>query len=207
MIAALSSLDVSNLACARGNRAVFSGLGFRLEAGRALAVEGANGAGKSSLLRMLAGFLTPLAGAIRITAKDGAVIADGEERAQLVGWLGHQDGVKPQLTALENLSFYAQLYARGDADLMHALDEVGLSRARDLPGQYLSAGMKKRLALARLKLAARPLWLMDEPLAALDAKAKALAAEMIRGHCAGGGMAIAATHEALGVDCEKLVLA
>ena len=201
----LSSLDVDKLACARGGRAVFHNLDFRVEAGQVLALEGANGAGKTSLLRMLGGFLAPLAGTIRLTTKADAAITDAEERGRCIGWLGHHDGVKPQLTALENLAFYAQLYGR-DADLACALDDVGLARARDLPGQYLSAGMKKRLALARLKVSARPLWLLDEPLAALDVKAKRLTAEMIAAHCAEGGMVIAATHEPLGLDCAKLVL-
>ena len=202
---ALSSLEADGLACARGGRAVFRGLDFRIEAGQALALEGPNGAGKTSLLRMLAGFLTPLAGTIRMTTRDGAAISDEEERGRTIGWLGHHDGVKAPLSARENLAFYARLYdSPGDID--RALDDVGLTRARDLPGQYLSAGMKKRLALARLKLSARPLWLMDEPLAALDVNAKRLAADMIAAHCAHGGMVIAATHEPLGLDCAKLVL-
>ncbi len=205
-VIAILSLNVTGLACARGSRAVFKGLDFRIEAGDALALEGANGAGKTSLLRMLAGFLTPLAGTIELTTKDGHAICDAEERGRAIGWLAHQDGLKMQLTALENLAFYAQLYGKPETDLARALDDVGLARARDLPGQYLSAGMKKRLALARLKLSDRPLWLMDEPLAALDVKAKVLAAEMIREHCAHGGMVIAATHEPLGLDCAKLVL-
>lgn len=203
---ALASLDVSGLACARGNRGVFKGLDFRIASGEALALEGPNGAGKTSLLRLLAGFLTPLAGTILLTMKDGRSIADPEERGRLIGWLAHQDGLKMQLTACENLAFYARLYGKPQSDLERALDDVGLARARDLPGQYLSAGMKKRLALARLKLSGRPLWLMDEPLAALDVAAKALAADMIRVHCAHGGMVIAATHEPLGLDCAKLTL-
>jgi len=202
--AALAALEGAGLACVRGGRPVFSGLDFRIEAGAALALEGPNGAGKTSLLRMIAGFLTPLAGTIRIETGSGAV-SDAEERGHLIGWLAHQDGIKPQLTAAENLSFYARLYG-GGGDVENALGDVGLSRARDLPGQYLSAGMKKRLALARLKLCARPLWLLDEPLAALDTAGKALAARMIAQHCGQGGIAIAATHEPLGLDCGKLVL-
>ena len=202
--AALAALEATDLACVRGGRPVFSGLDFRIEAGTALALEGPNGAGKTSLLRMIAGFLTPLAGTIRIETKSGT-IADAEERGHLIGWLAHQDGIKPQLTAAENLAFYARLYG-GEGDIAKALGDVGLARARDLPGQYLSAGMKKRLALARLKLSSRPLWLLDEPLAALDVAAKQLAAGMIAQHCAKGGIAIAATHEPLGLDCEKLVL-
>lgn len=203
--ASISTLTVEGLACARGGRPVFSNLDFRIEAGRALALEGANGSGKTSLLRMLAGFLPPLAGTIRVIIKTGATVADAEERGRLAGWLGHQDGVKPQLTARENLAFYAGLYGR-DCDLAAALDRVGLARAGELPGQYLSAGMKKRLALARLELSGRPIWLMDEPLSALDVSARRLAARMIQDHCAAGGIAIAATHEPLGLDCAKLVL-
>ena len=204
-MSALSFLQADGLACARGGRPVFRDVAFRVRAGTALALEGANGAGKTSLLRMVAGFLAPLAGTIRIETTGAAAIADAEERARLIGWLGHHDGVKPQLSVLENLAFYARLYGR-DADLMGALDEVGLMRARDLPGQYLSAGMKKRLALARLKLISRPLWLMDEPLASLDAAAKRLAVRMIATHCAAGGIVVAATHEPLGLECAKLVL-
>lgn len=184
---------------------MFRNLDFRIEAGQALALEGPNGAGKTSLLRMLAGFITPVAGTIRMRTKDGAEIHDPEERGHRIGWLAHHDGIKPPLTTRENLVFYAGLYA-SEGDIDRALDDVGLRRARDLPGQYLSAGMKKRLALARLKLSQRPLWLMDEPLAALDVNAKKLVAEMIADHCAQGGMAIAATHEPLGLDCAKLIL-
>ncbi len=203
-VRALTSLTVEDLACVRGGRLVFRGLDFRAEAGAALAIEGANGAGKTSLLRLLAGLLAPQAGTIALDA-DGTNVTDGEERGKHVGWLGHQDGVKPQLTPAETLRFFAALHgAAADGD--DALRLVGLSRARDLPCQYLSAGQKKRLALARLKMSGRPLWLLDEPLAALDAAGKDLLRDMIVAHCASGGIAIAATHEPLGVDCARLVL-
>jgi heme exporter protein A len=192
-------LSAESLACIRGGRLVFRDLNFRAEAGQLLSVEGANGAGKTSLLRMLAGFLAPAAGTIGFGA-----VSDGEERGKHVGWLGHQDGAKPQLTPREALSFTAALYG---TKVTNELDAVGLSRTRDLPCQYLSAGQKKRLALARLKLSARPLWLLDEPLAALDAAGKALLQSMIAEHCAGGGLVIAATHEPLGLDGQRLVLA
>jgi len=201
----LRSLLAENLSCIRGGRLVFRDVGFRVEAGQALSLEGPNGAGKSSLLRMIAGFLTPASGAIRLT-NDGAEISDGEERGNFIGWLGHHDAAKPQLTPRETLRFFAELYgANGDIDL--ALEEVGLIRARDLPCQYLSAGQKKRLSLARLKLSARPLWLLDEPLAALDSAGKSLAARFIASHCASGGIAIVATHEALGIEATRLALA
>jgi heme exporter protein A len=132
-------------------------------------------------------------------------VEDAEERGKLVGWLGHQDAVKAQMTVLETLSFYARLYlSNGNVD--DAMGAVGLARLADLPGQYLSAGQKKRVALARLKLCGRPLWLMDEPLASLDAAGKAIAADLITAHCANGGIAIIATHEPLGIACERLVL-
>jgi heme exporter protein A len=193
------SLDSKNLTGIRGGRVLFRDLSFRVEAGRALCVEGANGAGKTSLLRMLAGFLAPASGTIRF-----GDAGDGEERGKRVGWLGHHDAVKPQMSVRETLAFFARLY---DGEMGDALDAVGLARLADLPGQYLSAGQKKRVALARLKISGRPLWLMDEPLASLDAAGKRIAADLVTAHCAGGGIAVIATHEPLGIDCERLVLA
>jgi heme exporter protein A len=200
-LSALSSLEVESLACIRGGRLVFRDLEFHANAGSALSIEGANGAGKTSLLRMLAGFLSPRAGTIRF----GADIVDGEERGKFVGWLGHHDGAKPQLTPGETLRFFADLHGT-NADADDALQSVGLSRARDLPCQYLSAGQKKRLALARLKTCGRPLWLLDEPLAALDAQGKISVRDLITAHCVSGGIVIAATHEPLGLDCARLTL-
>lgn len=184
---------------------MFRGLSFGVARGTALCVEGANGAGKTSLLRMLAGFLSPAEGAIRLRT-DGDDVTDGEERGKFAGWLGHHDGVKAQMTVRETLAFFSRLYG-ANADIGAALEAVGLARLADLPGQYLSAGQKKRVALARLKLGGRPLWLMDEPLASLDAAGKTIAAGLVSAHCAGGGIAVIATHEPLGIDCERLVLA
>ena len=200
----LTALSAENLACIRGSRLVFRELNFALSSGRALAIEGPNGAGKTSLLRMIAGFLAPSAGSVRLRSNAGE-IEDGEERGKFCGWLGHHDGIKPQLSVSENLNFYARLFG-ASAPMDAALSEVGLARLAELPGQYLSAGQKRRLALARLKISNRPLWLMDEPLAALDAAGKKLASEMIAAHCARGGMVIAATHEPLGIECAKLML-
>jgi len=200
----LGSLEAETVSCVRGSRVVFRGLNFRVEAGKVLAIEGANGAGKTSLLRLIAGFLSPAAGTIRL-ATEGGEIADAEERGRFIGFLGHQDGVKPQLTAAENLGFFAKLHG-ANANIAAALDAVGLARSADIPGQYLSAGQKKRLALARLKLCARPLWLLDEPLASLDAQGKALVRDMIGAHCARGAIVLAATHEPLGLDCARVTL-
>lgn len=189
----------------RGPRALFKNLNFRVEAGAALVVEGPNGAGKTSLLRMLAGFLPAAAGTICLRNAAGA-FSEAEERGKHIGWFGHQDGLKPQLTAKENLSFFARLYG-GQSDADAALAWAGLSRAADFPAQYLSAGQKKRLALARLKSCNRPLWLLDEPFAALDVDGKKRVEQMLAEHCAGGGMAVVATHEAMTLDAQRLALA
>jgi len=199
-----ASLLAENLTCVRGSRLVFRGVGFSVSGGQVLSLEGPNGAGKTSLLRVIAGFLTPAAGTIALRV-DGSDITDNEERGKYVGWLGHHDAAKPQLTSRETLTFFSRLYGvTGAIDAV--LETVGLTRASDLPCQYLSAGQKKRLALARLKLSARPVWLLDEPLAALDTGGKALAADLVKAHCASGGIVIAATHEPLGVDGAKLYL-
>jgi heme exporter protein A len=199
----ISSLTVEKLACARGERRLFESLSFRVTAGQALAVEGANGAGKTSLLRVLAGFLAPAAGRIvaRIAERE---IEDGEERGRLVGWLGHHDGLKPQLTVLEQLTFFAHLHgAKADPSL---LARVGLTRQAELPCRYLSAGQRRRLALARLLVSNRPLWLLDEPFAALDVNGQTLVAQLMAMHCGQGGIIIAATHDPLGLGNESLKL-
>jgi heme exporter protein A len=202
---ALSGIEANALMCLRGGRIVFRDVSFQVEAGEALAIEGPNGAGKTSLLRIVAGFLAPAAGAIRLRTQTGGQIFYDDERGKFAGWLGHHDAAKPQLTARETLNFFARLYSV-DEPVDPALEEAGLARAADLPCQFLSAGQKKRLALARLKLCQRPLWLLDEPLAALDANGKAFAASLIAAHCAMGGIAMIATHEALVLDCTKLAL-
>ncbi len=184
---------------------LFRDLAFSLAAGQVLALEGANGSGKTSLLRAIAGFLEQRDGAISIRLQDGTNVDGGEDRARYIGWLGHQDGAKPQMTARDALGFHVKFYGSG-GDVGSALTAVGLMRVRELPVQFLSAGQKRRLALARLSLSARPIWLLDEPLAALDAAGKALAADMITAHCRAGGMAIAATHESLGFDCAHVRL-
>ena len=200
----VSAIRVSDLACMRGGRIVFRDLSFEVAAGKALAIEGPNGAGKTSLLRLLAGFLAPLSGSVRLDTVDGE-IADNELRGLRVGFLGHQDAAKPQLTVLEQLQFYGHLYG-ADGDAPGALEQVGLSRLAGLPCQYLSAGQKKRLSLARLVVTKRPLWLVDEPLASLDVAGKALAASLFTKHCASGGIVIAATHETLGFTAARFEL-
>ena len=200
----IRSLTAEKLACVRGDRRVFSGLDFEVKSGEVLVVEGANGVGKTSLLRLIAGFLPPAEGAVRIATKE-KVIGDGEERGRHVGWLGHQDGIKPQLSVAEQLEFFAHLYGvRSEPD--GVLTRVGLSRQRGLPCRYLSAGQKKRLGLARLMVSARPLWLLDEPFAALDTNGRALAGELMQAHCATGGIVVAASHDPFGFAARTLRL-
>jgi heme exporter protein A len=204
-VTALSGLDIEALSLWRGERMLFRDLAFTVGAGEALQLEGPNGSGKTSLLRAIAGFLEPRAGTIRIRTNSGEALASGEERAGFIGWLGHQDGAKSQLTPKEALGFHARYY--GDpGDIDEALARVGLSRVGDLPVQYLSAGQKRRLALARLSLSARPAWLLDEPLASLDAAGKTFVTELVRQHCKDGGLAIVATHESIGIEGPRLTL-
>jgi heme exporter protein A len=200
----IKSVTAEKLACVRGERRVFTDLDFRVAGGEALVVEGANGVGKTSLLRLIAGFLVPASGSITLNIESGA-ISDGEERGHYVGWLGHQDAVKPQLNVAEQLEFFVHLYGVRSATAP-ALERVGLARQRDLPCRYLSAGQKKRLGLARLILSNRDVWLLDEPFAALDTAGRALAAQLMTAHCASGGIVVAATHDALGLAARSLRL-
>lgn len=199
-----TALALENICLLRGGRMLLSGLSLRLEAGAVLALQGPNGTGKTSLLRAIAGFLPLTSGTISIE-HNGVRLQDAEERGGLVGWLGHHDAIKPQLTVREQVVFWARLYASSQ-DVDEALRRFGLAGLADAPGQMLSAGQRRRLALARLVLSARPLWLLDEPLSALDEAGRGRAADAIAAHAAAGGIVIAATHEPLGVACQILSL-
>lgn len=192
----------------RGGRLVFRNLGFRARTGEVVSIQGPNGSGKTSLLRITAGLLRVTAGAIRFHSGERE-ITDAEERGGCAGWLGHQDAIKPQLTPEEALRFYSALYGKSakPAEIGAALEQFGLIRAARIPCQYLSAGQRRRLALARLTLMSRPVWLMDEPLAALDAEGKGTLRELIGAHCASGGIVLAATHDSLGLPSITLSLA
>lgn len=193
------ALAVEGLVCIRGERQLFENLNFRLASGEALLLHGPNGSGKSSLLRLLAGFLPPADGRV---LWDGVPVDDDPEahRARLQ-YLGHQDAMKPQLTAEENLLFWAQLLGLGAAEAATAaaaaLDAAGLARQRRLPGRYLSAGQKRRLALARLLVAPATLWLLDEPTNALDSAAVAWLGTVLAEHRARGGIVLLASHVAV----------
>jgi heme exporter protein A len=170
-----------------------------------LTLEGPNGIGKSSCLRILAGFLPQAAGEVQVQMHAGYTVSDPEERGRLCGWVAYADGVKSQLSVIENARYFAALYG-AKVDVASVLDRVGLTRLADLPGQYLSSGQRRRLGLARLILSGRPLWLMDEPLSSLDVAGRKFTAELIGEHCDDGGVAIVATHETLGLDVQRFFL-
>jgi heme exporter protein A len=191
-------LLVEDLRVERGGRAVLDGLGFSLSAGEALLVTGRNGAGKSTLLRTLAGLLPRQRGRV---AMEGA---SDEEPFAFVHYLAHADGLKAPLTARENLEFWARYLGaeRPDARSLapgKALERVGLGHVAETPVAILSAGQKRRIALARLLVAFRPLWLLDEPSSALDRASRERLAQAMADHRSGGGMIVAATHEPLGL--------
>ena len=196
-------LQAIGLAAFRGERLVFRDLDFALEVGGALLLTGPNGAGKSTLLRLLAGLLRPAAGRLDWDGEDA--LADLPAHARRVAYLGHQDAVKPGLTAAENLRFTARL---SGADAGDALAAVGLDDLADLPARMLSAGQKRRLALARLHLSRAALWLLDEPTLGLDAASVERLGGMLGAHREQGGLLIAATHLALPVpDAAQLAMA
>ncbi len=182
-------LQASGLAAFRGERLVFRDLDFAVGAGGALLLTGPNGSGKSTLLRLLAGLLRPAAGTLTWDGADA--LADLAMHARRVAYVGHQDAVKPGLTAAENLRFAARL---SGGNVRDALAAVGLEELADLPGHMLSAGQRRRLALARLALSEAPLWLLDEPTLGLDAVSVERFGAMLKAHRAGDGMVIAATH-------------
>ena len=196
-------LVVSDLAVERNGRPLFAGLGFALGPGRALAVTGENGVGKSSLLRALAGLLPRAAG--RVTLRHGP--ADEAPLGERAHYLGHGNGLKAGLTAAENLGFRQRWYGgRGGATPREALGVVGLAHCADLPVGLLSAGQTRGVALAGLLVAPRPLWLLDEPATALDREAEGLLVGMLRRHLAAGGLAVMALHAPLALPMATLRL-
>ncbi len=188
-------LNADNLACIRGGREVFAGLKFSLSDGEAMLVTGRNGAGKSSLLRLIAGLVRPSAG--RLELDGGEAEASISEQAHYVG---HDDAVKPSLSVIENLQFWAEFLGSGYFDVAAAIAAVDLAPLADLPAAYLSAGQRRRLSIARLVAVERPIWLLDEPTSALDAPSQARLAGLMRDHLAGGGMIVAAAHGPIGLE-------
>lgn len=186
-------LFASDLVCVRGGREVFAGLEFALSAGEALIVTGRNGAGKSSLLRMIAGLVRIAGGHLQLEGGDPELSIPEQTH-----YLGHQDALKPSLSVQENLYFWAKYLGNGSGG--EVLAEVGLESLADLPAGYLSAGQRRRLSLARLLAVRRPIWLLDEPTSALDAASQSRLSDFMRRHLAGGGMIVAATHGPIGLE-------
>jgi heme exporter protein A len=200
-------LSARSLLVERGGRAIVKDVSFELASGEALLVLGRNGAGKSTLLRALAGLLPLRGGEVVFTGGEAALLS---ERAHYVG---HADGLKSALTALENLAFWASMLGAAEEapkrklSPQQALEKVGLSRIGDFPVGYLSAGQKRRVALARLFVAPRPVWILDEPATAIDVGTQEKFAASMAEHRAGGGMILAATHAPLGlIDAKELRL-
>jgi len=195
-------LIAENLACRRGERLVFTGVSFRLAAGGALMVTGANGSGKTSLLRLLATLSTPAAG--RLVWGSAPIEADITEHRARLHYVGHQDGVKPALTPRETLGFWAALrgfaLSRAPPLVDMALAAFALDTVAEWPCRWLSAGQRRRLALARLIVAPASLWLLDEPTSALDHDSQVALEHAIAAHRASGGQVVVASHTAIDID-------
>lgn len=185
-------LVARDIACVRGGRLVFESLSFAVAGGEALVVTGPNGTGKSSLLRQIAGLVEVAAG--KLALEGGEAEATLAEQAH---YIGHLDALKPSMSVRETAAFWSNFFGGDDAEA--ALDAFDLAALADLPVAYLSAGQRRRLSLARLLVAPRPLWLLDEPSVALDAASFARLVALMEAHLAGGGIVVAATHQPLGL--------
>jgi heme exporter protein A len=187
-------LSAVNLACHRGGRDVFCGVNFSLGSGEALAIKGRNGAGKSSLLRMVIGLVRIAQGQLALEGGDPQLTI-----AEQAHYLGHQDALKPALSVEENLRFWTNFFG-GEPDAIEpALDTVGLGALAELPAAYLSAGQRRRLSIARLLAVRRSIWLLDEATSTLDSSAQERLAGFMRSHLAEGGLILAATHGPVGI--------
>ncbi|MGF1447462.1 MAG: heme ABC exporter ATP-binding protein CcmA [Pikeienuella sp.] len=191
------TLAIEQLIGARNGRPIFGPIDFTLAPGMAAALRGPNGAGKSTLLRVLAGFLRPAGGDVQL---DGARLSqDRSLFAEKIAYAGHLDAVKSALDVGDNLALWARLHGAQPDRVAAALAQFGLSALAARPAAECSAGQRRRLGLARLALIDRPLWLLDEPTVSLDAVSVGWVADMVRAHCAAGGMALIATHADLGL--------
>lgn len=188
--------EALNLSCVRDERTLFSGLSFTIEPGEMVQIEGRNGAGKTSLLRILAGLSSPEAGEVRWQGVNTRRQRDVFHQQLL--YLGHQPGVKSVLTAYENLAFYQSVNGTASADAIYqALENVGLLGYEDVTVAQMSAGQQRRVALARLWLSDAPLWILDEPLTAIDKQGVSTLIELFEQHAQQGGMVLLTTHQDL----------
>ncbi|MGH7018130.1 MAG: heme ABC exporter ATP-binding protein CcmA [Caulobacteraceae bacterium] len=198
-------ISLQALSARRGDRVLFEGLELRLSSGEAAVVVGPNGVGKTSLLRVIAGLLAPIAGEVVFASEAGTIHAH-EARALHTHLLGHQDALERARTGREELLFQAAGAGGTTADALVAAERLGIERILDLEIRRLSAGQRRRLALARLLAAPRPLWLLDEPFASLDADGRQTLGEAMQVHLAGGGLLFAAAHDLLPVKARKVEL-
>jgi heme exporter protein A len=188
-------LSGTDLACRRGGRDVFAGVSFSVASGESLTIRGRNGAGKSSLLRIVVGLVRVAGGRLSLEGGDPE-LSVGEQ----AHYLGHLDALKPSLSVEENLRFWSAFLGAAVGDPSEPLRAVGLDALADLPAAYLSAGQRRRLSIARLLAVKRPLWLLDEPTSTLDTAAQKRLGEIMLAHLAGGGIILAATHGPLDLD-------
>ena len=202
----ITVLSVEDLALQRGERVLFRHLGLRVAAGEAVALTGSNGAGKTSLLRAIAGFIRPIEGRIAFEWAAGALPADDARRAGC-HLVGHQDGLKPGRRARDELLFQARWHGGTAPGALAAAERLGLTRLLGLEVRVLSAGQRRRLALARLIASPRPLWLLDEPLAPLDAASRTLFGILMAEHLARGGLIVAAVHDPLPIAARTVGIA
>ena len=191
-----------NLTCVRGGRIVFQGLDFDVAEGTSLLLRGSNGSGKSSLLRMAAGFLAPEDGSFGW----GSNALDREAHSQHIAYVGHLDAVKSTFSVLENLQFWTRIGGGEESTSLNALEAMGISHLAGLPAGFLSAGQRRRLNLARLAASTAPLWLLDEPTVSLDEAAIAQLMQLLRRHLSGGGLAMIATHTDLPLKPATLLM-
>ncbi|WP_137157222.1 heme ABC exporter ATP-binding protein CcmA [Rhizobium sp. FKL33] len=201
-------LEAREIAANRGGERLFSAVSFELASGECLILKGKNGTGKSTLIRTVAGLLPLEEGSVTLTLDDGAT---APRAAEACHYLGHRNAMKRELTVEENLQFWKSFfgdYRNGSGmEIDEAADALGLIGLLHLPFGYLSAGQQRRMAMAKLLTAWRPVWLLDEPTAALDSQSESLFARLMKSHLDQGGLIIAATHQPLGLEnAQELVM-
>ena len=194
-------LVASNIAVIRGEDLIFQDVSFTVSAGEALMIRGANGSGKSTLLRAVAGLLPLEAGSFSV--EDPTNEFGGTTHTDLCHYLGHENAMKPAMGVRENLEFWQEFAGQPHLDIDESMDMVGLDGLQDVPFAHLSTGQRRRISIARLLVSYRPIWLLDEPTAGLDAASEKQFAQLMKAHLEDEGIIIAATHVPLGLEATK----